>query len=219
MAGRPCIICSNAKKARRCAEMIAAGSSDRAIAAEVGVHRLSVMRHRQKHVVAPARALLDAAVKGQDVRERRSQMLAAAEAGDPTAFIELAAIVADLRKVHERLERTADAAEQDNQRLAVASLSAQALRAVEARAKIGGVGAYAPQRGREGGETPTFSLTINLPGGRTERLDMAPAEVPDDPVGRPVFKLPVLTTAGKSFEVPALEAAAIEQNGELDEEV
>ena len=77
-------------------------------------------------------------------------------------------IVTDLRKVHERLERTADAAEQDNQRLAVGSLSAQQLRAAEVRAKIGGVGAYAPQRGQGAGEVPVFSVTFNFSGGKTE---------------------------------------------------
>src|SRR5437764_13071269 len=64
-------------------------------------------------------------------------MLAAAEAGDPLAFVALNDIVTDLRVLHQRLERTADAAEKDNQRLAVASLPSQQLRAAEVRAKIG----------------------------------------------------------------------------------
>src|SRR5689334_18146797 len=122
MPGRPCTICADSKKARRAAELFAAGFSDQAIGDELGVGRMSVNRHRLNHVVAPAKALVEAAGKGQDVREQRAQLLAAAESGDPSAFVALAGIVADLRKVHERLERTADAAEQDNQRLAVASL-------------------------------------------------------------------------------------------------
>jgi hypothetical protein len=84
------------------------------------------------------------------------------------------AIVADLRKVHARLERTADAAEHDNQRLAVASLSSQQLRAAEVRAKIGGVGSYATPKGREGTEVPTFTLNINFGNGYTERIVAMP---------------------------------------------
>lgn len=152
------------------AEMVAAGETDSAIAEALKVGRMSVQRHRHNHVVAPARALVEAAGKGQDAREQRAQVLALAEQGDPTAFVALAGIVNDLKKVHDRLERTADGAEQDKQRLAVASLSSQQLRAAEVRARIGGVGAYSPQK-QSSGEAPMFSLTIHL-GDRSERIDM-----------------------------------------------
>lgn len=144
-------------------------------------------------------------------------MLAAAEAGDPSAFVALAGIVADLRKVHERLERTAEAAKVDNQRLAVASLSSQQLRAAEMRAKIGGVGSYAPQRGREGGEPVMFSLTIDF-GDKKERFEMMPAEVPDGPQRGPVLEIPALTTVGSGVVSP-LEPIADEEDCEFDEEV
>jgi hypothetical protein len=183
MAGRPCSICSDSAKARRAAELIAGGATDQAISDALRVGRMSVQRHRTAHVVAPAKALVEAAGKGLDVRNQRAQVLAAAEAGDPSAFVALAGIVNDLKKVHERLERTADAAETDNQRLAVASLSSQQLRAAEVRAKIGGVGAYAPQKGQGGAEAPMFSLTINFGGGRTERIDMTAADhAPGPPI-------------------------------------
>lgn len=174
MPGRPCTICVDASKARLAAELIASGASDQAVADRLGVGRMAANRHRKNHVEAPAKALVAAANKGIDVREQRAEMLAAAEAGDPSAFVALASIVADLRKVHERLERTAYAAEQDNQRLAVASLSAQQLRAAEVRARVGGVGGYAPQKGRDGSEVPTFSLTINFGDGRTEQIVATP---------------------------------------------
>lgn len=102
--------------------------------------------------------------------EQRAQVMAAAEAGDPAAFVALANIVADLRKVHERLERTADAAERDNQRLAVSALSAQQLRAAEVRAKMGGVGGYAPQKAPSAGDGQTFAVNIIFPDGRTESI-------------------------------------------------
>jgi|SRR5580704_9664274 hypothetical protein len=201
MPGRPCTICSDSAKARLAAELIAAGESDRAIGEKLGVGRMSVQRHRTAHVVAPAKALVEAAGKGQDAREQRAQILAAAESGDPSAFVALAGIVADLRRVHDRLERQAQAAEQDNQRLAVASLSSQQLRAAEVRAKIGGVGGYAPQKGREAGELQPFVLTIQFPD-RTERLEMTPVhdmpartiDAQPDHLGgfAPLTELPVL---------------------------
>jgi hypothetical protein len=178
MTGRPCSICSNTDKLRGAAEMIAAGATDQAIADRLDVGRMSVSRHRREHVVAPAKALADAAGKGREVAEQRAQVLAAAEAGDPSAFVALAGIVADLRKVHERLERTADAAEQDNQRLAVASLSAQQLRATEVRAKIGGVGGYAPPKAAGQAASAQFNLIMQFSGGREERIT-ATAQLPE----------------------------------------
>jgi hypothetical protein len=189
MAGRPCSICKSAANIRVAAEMIAAGASDQAIADRLGVGRTSVLRHRHAHVVAPAKALAEAAGKGRDAIEQRAQVLAAAEAGDPSAFVALAGIVADLRRVHERLERTAAAAEQDNQRLAVASLSAQQLRASEVRAKIGGVGGYAPPKSPAQGEGAQFVLNINFGDGRREQITATAIEgdvVPALPSGAPM---------------------------------
>lgn len=193
MPGRPCTICVDTSKARLAAELIASGASDQAVADQLGVGRMSANRHRKNHVEAPAKALVAAANKGIDAREQRAEMLAAAETGDPMAFVALAAIVDDLRRVHERLERTAYAAEQDNQRLAVASLSSQQLRAAEVRAKIGEVGGYAPRKGREGGELLTFSLTINFGNGRTEQIVATPVGLTID--AEPV-KQQISTTVG-----------------------
>ena len=142
---RACAICTHPdQEAVRAA--FATGGSDRQIARRFGVSHMAVGRHRRGHIVKPMRTAMAALDRGRAVRRQREEQIAAAEAGDPTAFVALAGIVADLRKVHERLERTADAAEQDNQRLAVSALSAQQLRAAEVRAKIGGVGGYAPAR-------------------------------------------------------------------------
>jgi len=219
MEGRPCSICSDSAKARRAAEMIAGGETDQAISDALRVGRMSVQRHRTAHVVAPAKALVEAAGKGLDVRNQRAQVLAAAEAGDPSAFVALAGIVNDLKKVHERLERTAEAAETDNQRLAVASLSSQQLRAAEVRAKIGGVGAYAPQKGQGGGEATVFSIVFNLSGDRTERIDMTAAEPPAGPPivdMRPGQRSDVTTVV----EIPdLLPDASGEAGAEVDEDV
>lgn len=161
--GRPCSICCDSKLQRVVGEMITAGTSDQVIADRIGgVNRMAIARHRFNHVVAPARALAQAAGKGRDATEQRAQVMAAAEAGDPAAFVALAAIVADLQKVHARLERTAEAAEQDSQRLAVASLSAQQLRAAEVRAKMGGHGGYGQAKASSDGGLGIFAVNIYL---------------------------------------------------------
>jgi hypothetical protein len=126
--------------------MISEGASDQQIADALGLGRMAVQRHRHAHVFAPAQALATAAGKDREAVLRRADMMAAAEAGDPSLFVGLAAIVHDLRTVHERLERSAAAAEADKQRMAVSTLSAQQLRAAEVRAKLGAVGGYAPAR-------------------------------------------------------------------------
>src|SRR3954464_12918879 len=107
MAGRPCTICADAERAALACQLIATGVTDQAIADRLGVNRSAVGGHRHNHVLAPTRALVAAASKGQDVAAQRAHMVAAAEAGDPVAFLALSAIVADLKRVHERLERTA----------------------------------------------------------------------------------------------------------------
>lgn len=169
--GRPCTICADAKKITIACDMIAAGESDQAIANRIGVNRMAVSRHRHNHVIAPTQALVKAARKGKDVAAKRTKMIAATEAGDPAAFLELSAIVGDVKRVHERLERSAEGAEGARQHLAVSALSGQQLRAAEVRAKLGGVGGYAP--GKPGPETNPgggFSVNIYLGNERVERI-------------------------------------------------
>src|SRR5262245_43631250 len=79
MPGRNCHICSDSTKARTAAEMVAAGASDQAIADRIGgVSRVSVLRHRRNHLMAPAKALAEAAGKGQEVKQKRQELMAAA---------------------------------------------------------------------------------------------------------------------------------------------
>jgi hypothetical protein len=171
--GRPCVICSDSEKTKIVATMIAEGATDQAIADRLGggIHRMAVSRHRRSHVEAPAPAIAQAAAKGREVVEQRAQTHAAAEAGDPSAFVTLANIVADLRKVHDRLERTADAAERDNQRLAVSALSGQLLKAAEVRSRIGALGGYSQNRVGGDATGTRFSIQIVFPNaGRTETI-------------------------------------------------
>ena len=169
---RPCNICISAEKARLAAELIAAGTTDQAIADRLGVSRMTVHRHRHAHVLAPARAIVEASGKARDAIEQRGQIMAAAEAGDPTAFIALANIVADLKAVHDRLERSAAAAETDGQRMAVAGLSAQQLRAAEVRAKMGNVGGYGARQAG-GAEAGLFTVNIMFSNGDRSGMTVA----------------------------------------------
>jgi hypothetical protein len=101
-----------------------------------------------------------------------------------------------------------------DQRLAVASLSSQLLRAAEVRAEIGGVGSYAPQKGQGGGEPVMFNLTIHL-GDKTERIEMAPVNAEDALRGR-VLEMPAFTTVGSGLALP-LEHVPDQEDGELEE--
>jgi len=187
---RDCLICRDADWAKLVLELIANGVSDRSIARQLGgLSHTSVARHRQNHIERPAKAIVAAANKGRDTREEREQLVAAAEQGDvAAAFLSLERIAADLRRVQERLERTAEAAEVDQQCLAVASLSGQQLRAAEVRAKLGGVGGYATPRSDKGNAHP-FVLNIHF-SDRTQRIEGTPMH-PDDPAFNAVPSMPL----------------------------
>jgi hypothetical protein len=191
MPGRPCQICADAARLKLTAEMVAAGASDQMVADRIGgINRMAVARHRQNHIERPARAVLAAVNKGRDARQEREQLVAAAEDGDTAAaFLALNQIAADLRRVQERLERSADAAEIDNQRLAVASLSGQQLRAAEVRAKLGGVGGYALPRADNGGAQP-FKLIINFTGSPPTVIEGTTLPPDDLAASPPVISLP-----------------------------
>ena len=178
--GRPCSICCDGERYRLAGEMIASGATDQAIADRMGgVNRTAVSRHRHNHVIAPAKAIAQAASKGQDVAGQRADVMTAAAAGNPAAWVSMPSIVTDLQRVHDRLERTADGAEQDKQRLVVASLSAQQLRASEVRAKLGNVGGYAPGKARpDGGAMGLFSVNIHLGNGQVQRITTAAGSAP-----------------------------------------
>jgi hypothetical protein len=185
--------------------MIAEGATDVAIGKAVGVGRMSATRHRVNCVLAPAKALAEAAGKGREVAEQRAQVMAAAQAGDPMAFVALQAIVDDLRKVHDRLERQADAADKADERTAVTALSAQQLRAMEVRAKLGGAGGYATPKTADTGGVP-FSLIMNFSGVPPQTITAMPVEpgaIPDVAErGNPFAVLTGITPTREAIEAP-----------------
>jgi hypothetical protein len=179
---------------------------------------MAVARHRQNHIERPARAVLAAVDKGRTAREEREQVVAAAEGGDlATAFLSLERIAADLRKVQERLERTAGAAEVDKQRLAVASLSGQQLRAAEVRAKLGGLGGYAPPR-YQTSNGPKLELNIIFSGGLRERIEATPFREVE------ASEMPIVPDGGRSignasFPVPDDRTEIRDEDENFDEDV
>ena len=174
---RNCLICSDPSKLRIAAEMVAAGATYRVISERLQVGRMVVYRHAKNHIAAPARAILAAANKGSDVRAERERAVVLAEQGDPASWLSLAEIVSDLRRVHTRLEQQADAAAQENQRLAVASLSSQQLKAQEIRARMSGnIPGYMPQKQGGEGSPVQFSVVFNFQGRGAERIVMTPAD-------------------------------------------
>jgi hypothetical protein len=204
---------------RLVAEMIAEGATDQAVADRIGgISRMAVARHRHNHIERPAKAIVQAANKGKDTRDERDRLVAAVDAGDAAAaFLALNQIAADLRRVQERLERTAEAAEVDEQRLAVASLSGQQLRAAEVRAKLGGVGGYATPRSDKSDAAP-FVLTINFSGGRRQRIQGVPID-PDDPAFNSYPAVPVSIDGGNGLKGGTAPATERDDDAGWDEEV
>jgi hypothetical protein len=211
---------------KRAAELIAEGLSDQKIADQLelagNAGRMLVSRHRRFHVEAPARMIAETASKGRANVQEREQLVAAAESGDTAAaFLALNQIAADLRRVQERLERTADAAEADNQRLAVASLSGQQLRAAEVRAKLGSVGGYASPRA-VASDAPKFELNIIFSGGRTQHIVGRPID-PDDPAFDAMPAVPMSIggsgCAAHGDGAALAHSAADDDEAEFDEDV
>jgi hypothetical protein len=226
MAGRLCRICSDNGLLKEAATLVAQGSlSDPEIAARLGLPgeagRMAVSRHRRNHIEKIARQLAVAASKGRDNTEKREQLVQAAQSGDAVqAFLGLEQITRDLRAVSERLERNADAAERDEQRMAVGSLSAQQLKAVEMRGKLGGHGAFAPQKANPAG-VPAFSINFVFSGEgrRRETIECMPtaAAIEGEPRSLPgLSSLGVAVPAEHLLPSP-VDAGDDEWGGEEDD--
>jgi hypothetical protein len=176
MKGRACTVCVDEKLSRRVGQMLADGLSQSEICRQLGVGKMSLSRHVRAHLLPVTKAIARAVERDNPAREQRRELIAAAENGDlnPENYLTLGAIVGDLRRAADRIERTSGKAEEAGQMTAVAALSGQAIRAVETRAKLGSVGSFAPQKGRADGEAATpFSIVIHL-AGRTEKLELTP---------------------------------------------
>ena len=91
MPGRHCTICIDPAKFRRAAELIVEDAADVDVAAELGIGRMAVHRHRLNHVLMLARKIAAAAAKSRVVEAQRTEVVARAEAGtlDPTDYLSM----------------------------------------------------------------------------------------------------------------------------------
>jgi hypothetical protein len=205
MRGRPCEICKAPDKLKIANRMIADGATDVEIVARLGVGRMSIHRHRNRHVLEPAAALARVAAKGKDVAEQRKATLEAAERGDDVAtWLGLDAITHDVRKTAKRLNRAAKATESAGQYTAMTGVVAQTHKNLELRGRLGGH--LLPQKSTpgEGGSLPQFNLIINMPNGVTERISAGIEEpgaplidqIPADEAPAPVETAAVLGPGG-----------------------
>ena len=200
---RPCLICSDNAKLAKAAEMIAAGSSDQAVATALnaltpGAPAMSLMavnRHRRLHIMKAAQDRLAIVAKGATQRQERQELATAVASGAPTpqqfvdAYFGLKAQAEKLQGIEDRLERMATLAEGNKSPTTVATVAAQQIRSVETGARLAGVGGYAPQKGVGVGDCQMFQVNIVLSSG--ERISVA---------------------TGQPSTPPTLEASAIDDD-------
>jgi hypothetical protein len=174
--GRACNVCASEKLSRSVSQLLAEGLSQSEIARRLKIGKMSLSRHVRAHLLPVTKAIARAVERDNPAREQRQALIEAAEAGElqPEHYLTLGAIIGDLKRAADRIERVSSAAEEAGQPTAVAALTGQAIRAIETRSKLGSVGGFAPQKGRGDGEAATpFSITIHL-AGRTETLELTP---------------------------------------------
>jgi hypothetical protein len=186
MRGRPCEVCKNPETLRIANQMIASGAQDTEITARLGVGRMSIQRHRTRHVEQPAAALAKVAAKGKDVAQQRKDTIEAAERGDEVAaFLGLEEITHDVRKVAKRLGRAAKATEAAGQFPAMTGVVREQHKNIELRGRLGAHPGFVPQKVTPGEAMPVFNMVINMPDGKTERLttvvEAPTANLPDAP--------------------------------------
>lgn len=219
MAGNACGICSSPERLAIVDRMIrAACQSDQAIADAIahtpgaGKSREAVSRHRRFHVLAPAKALVAASQKDAEAKAQRQEIATAAAEGDgPRVWLALNAIVADLKAINDRLNKGSEDAAAAGQLAILSSLAGQQLRAVEHRAKLGGLTGFVPAKEQDRGEPVVFRLSINLGNGDEVRIE---APVPERQQVIEHDSLGPLPSWISSLSGPTSEAAEIEDDDE-----
>jgi hypothetical protein len=181
---RPCLVCTDLKRSTIDA-LLSTGASDYEVGRRFNLERVSVGRHRRRHLIKPARDRLAILAKDSTVRQHREQFAAAAAYDAPTpaqfveAFFGLKAQAEKLQRIEDRLERVAVLAEESASPNAVAQVAAQQMRGIEVCAKIAGVGAYAPARASDpGAGGQTFAVNILFSNGETVSIATTPGAAP-----------------------------------------
>ena len=160
--GSRCTVCSSPEDMATVAEMGAAGHTDRAIAETLNIGRMSVQRHRTRHMTGKVGMV----AQQRQAAEQRLAVLESAPPAlfDPASYLSRDGIAADLDAIDRRLSVAAMAAAVDGRSAVLAQLSAQQLRLMETRAKLGEVGGYGRERSNGGGGSGAFTVSISING-------------------------------------------------------
>ncbi|WP_419729211.1 hypothetical protein [Lichenicola sp.] len=140
-------------------QMVSEGQPDRVIAEALGgMNRMAVQRHRVGHMTGKVGVV---AAQRQAAKGRMTAL--GTEASIPFEvgpYLSRDGIAADLDAIEQRLGIAAVSAAVDGRSAALAQLSAQQIRLMETRARLGEVGGYGRDRaGGAGGNVP-FTFTI-----------------------------------------------------------
>lgn len=148
-----------------------AGGTVRAIAAEFAISKSTIDRHRRQCLapkIAAAARLMSPSPEPRREVERAKAIVAGDVVPNVDDILSLAALLERLARSLERLESAADKSVADEQPMALAALSGQLHRGIEAAAKLTGTGDTGP-------ETPSFGVQIVI---RGDKADMLPAAAP-----------------------------------------
>jgi hypothetical protein len=193
---RTCRICAAPNRVEIDAAL-ASGVTDRKVARTFGVPTSSVQRHRQNHVMRPAKDRLALLAKGSEERRTRQELSAAVASDEPStqalveAHLGTRALLTKLTGIERRLDRMNAKAEEAGSATGVAALSTSSLRALEFGAKLGGHPSFRPASAApQAGEGGLYKIEIVFSGaGKTESIGLV----------RPVID-------GDKFDVPPAEA-------------
>lgn len=170
--GRRCIVCDHPRVADIEGDM-AAGMGLLPLAAKYGVSKSVMARHRTAHLAPKlaAAARLTAPVGVVQAERRRAKAIAAGAAPTGSDVLALTGLLERLARSLERLEAAADKTAADNLPAALAAVSGQLHRGIEAAARIQGL--YAEPK--PAGEGAGLTVIINVPDGKPLTLDHHPA--------------------------------------------
>jgi hypothetical protein len=151
---RPCVVCTHPDR-QAIESLIVSGASDYEVGRRFDIERVSVGRHRRRHLIKPAQDRLAILARDSEARREREQLAVAAAASSPSlddfiqATVGMRTQLAKLANIEHRLERMAALAESSQSAAGVAVLAGQQIRSLEFGSKLGGTGGFAPVRGTE----------------------------------------------------------------------
>jgi hypothetical protein len=176
---RPCLVCCHPQRGA-IETLLSAGTSDRKVARQFNIERVSLGRHRRHHILKPAQDRVAILAKDTEERRQRRELSQAAAADTPSTAALLEATLGLRRQVEKlcaieaRLERVAGAAEAAGSPTGVATIAGQQLRSVEVGSRLAGLPGFVPATQAIGqpGTAPIFSVNIIFSNGRSEEINV-----------------------------------------------